>query len=558
MKATERTIEQLLHSGDQYVIPVFQRYYTWGKDNWRQIWDDIETLLEPGQERKHHFLGSIVSVPGRHEPGTIASYQVIDGQQRITTLSIILCALRDLAIEYGHDELAAEINENYLIHKFKKGPEKYKVFPRLRDRLIYQTMVDDPGTELPSSTFSSARAFFRDILLEVGADVEEKARILLRTIADRLDFVSITLNGESPYKIFKSLNSTGVDLGQQDLIRNHVFMSLPLSEQDQFDEEQWRPIEDYFTHNGQLDGKAMAGFFRDTFMNDGTYIKADSVADEFERRHPADVIDPYRVVSRFRSALRLYKIMYGTDRHVASGVTEAIARLRRLDVTTANPLVLSLLEMCEAGDLTITELKQGVDAISSFVLRRSICSEKTRQYGHWFCAACKDLRLKGLDGMRNALHQRGWPDDDRFREAFLRYPLYGSDYGRVILEALEVSVQNPQEPVLLDECTIEHVLPQTIPDDTDGQTWRTTLGPDWETVHSKWLHTPGNLTLVGSDYNSSMQNRPFAIKKLTLGTSRVYLNKHFSDPTLMTWSEPEIVQRGQELARLSIKLWPRQ
>jgi hypothetical protein len=254
----------------------------------------------------------------------------------------------------------------------------------------------------------------------------------------------------------------------------------------------------------------------------------------------------------------LYKLIEGTEKHAESSVTEAIANLRRLDVTTANPLVLSLLELHETGQLTVTELKRGVDAITSFVLRRSICSEKTRQYGPWFCLACKDLRFKGLVGLRNALHQRGWPDDDRFQDAFSRSSLYESDYGRVILEAIELALQNPKERVLLTECTIEHVLPQTIGDDADGQEWKQTLGPDWEQVHNRLLHTPGNLTLVGADYNCSMQNRPFATKKPILSSSRVYLNRYFADSNLATWSEAEIMRRGQTLAAIAVKLWQRQ
>ncbi len=131
MKAAERTLQQILHSPDQYVIPVFQRYYVWSTANWGQLWDDLQALLEGPEEKRRHFLGSIVCVPGPHLPGVVPAHQVIDGQQRLTTLSILLCAVRDAAGNLGWDQLAAEVEENYLIHRFKKGRERYKVFPRL-------------------------------------------------------------------------------------------------------------------------------------------------------------------------------------------------------------------------------------------------------------------------------------------------------------------------------------------------------------------------------------------------------------------------------------------
>ena len=322
MKASERTLQQLLHSSDQYVIPVFQRYYTWGTANWEQLMEDAGELLEPGAEDRRHFMGSIVTVPDGHQPGVVPAYQVIDGQQRMTTLSILLCVVRDVATAHGWNELASEVEENYLVHRFKKGRERYKVFPRMRDRGGYLALVDRAESPAGGQIEAAHRLFVKRV--EQVATTEPELRRFFTALVTRLDFVAITLGAENPYKIFRSLNSTGVDLTEADLIRNHVFMSMPIDEQDEFDDTLWRDLESRFVHDGKLSGRDIEAFLRDSLMRDGTYVGRDGTFEAFERRFPNGKFDPRTVVADLTKVSKLYDLVRGATPHADSEIESAL------------------------------------------------------------------------------------------------------------------------------------------------------------------------------------------------------------------------------------------
>ncbi len=554
MKASERTLQQLLHSSDQYVIPVFQRYYTWGTANWEQLMEDTGELLEPGAEDRCHFMGSIVTVPDGHQPGAVPAYQVIDGQQRMTTLSILLCVVRDVATAHGWNELASEVEENYLVHRFKKGRERYKVFPRMRDRGGYLALVDRAESPAGGQIEAAHRLFVKRV--EQVATTEPDLRRFFTALVTRLDFVAITLGAENPYKIFRSLNSTGVDLTEADLIRNHVFMSMPIDEQDEFDDTLWRDLESRFVHDGKLSGRDIEAFLRDALMRDGTYVGRDGTFEAFERRFPNGKFDPRTVVADLTKVSKLYDLVRGATPHADSEIESALRTIRELNVTTAYPLVTALLERSSRNELPRSDLLAILRGTASFVLRRFVCGLSSRAYSTWFVAACREL-ADPAKTVPAFLRAKGWPSDDEFRAKFVRFNLYQSKYDRAVLGALELAIQAKSEPVLLDGCSIEHVMPQTIDEaEDDGRAWIAALGAEWRPLHAEWLHTPGNLTLVGADYNSEMSNRAFEIKKPVLAASKVYLNQHFKADPLKTWSQGEIEVRAKVLADLAIKVWP--
>lgn len=554
MKASERTLQQLLHSSDQYVIPVFQRYYTWGTSNWEQLLEDVGELLETGADERRHFMGSIVTVPDGHQPGVVPAYQVIDGQQRLTTLSILLCVVRDVAAAQGWAELAAEVEENYLVHRFKKGRERYKVFPRLRDRGGYLSLVDRADAPAGGQIEAAHRHFAKRV--ELLASSEPDLRRFFTALITRLDFVAITLGAENPYKIFRSLNSTGVDLTEADLIRNHVFMSLPIDDQDGFDDTLWRDLESRFMREGKLSGRDFEAFLRDALMRDGTYVGRDGTFESFERKFAHGKFEPQAVVGDLVKLSKLYDVVRGATAHLDAEVEGALRAIRELNVTTAYPLVTALLERSNKNELPRADLLIVLRALASFVLRRFVCGLSSRGYSTWFVAACRELGDPAKTVLA-FLRAKGWPSDDEFRAKFVRFNLYQSKYDRAVLGALELAIQAKSEPVLLDGCSIEHVMPQTIDDgDDDGLAWIAALGEPWRPVHAEWLHTPGNLTLVGADYNSEMSNRQFEIKKPVLAGSKVYLNQHFNLDALKAWSKEQIETRAGLLADLAIKVWP--
>ena len=560
MKAVEMTLQQILYCPNQYVIPVFQRYYVWEDKHWEQLWDDLMFLLDldPSGKGRRHFMGSIACVPEPNRPGVVPAYQVIDGQQRLITLTILLCVLRDAAVNLGCSELASEVEENYLIQRFKKESERYKVFPRLRDRQSYLALVDQKA-QTANLQIAAAYVYLSEKLKNDELELLEssgKLRSLFETLVNRLDFVMIILEGENPFKIFKSLNSTGQKLEQGDLIRNHIFMAMRIADQDAFDDVQWHPLERHFEKkNGELEGDSFTAFFRDVLMQDGKYVGENSVFETFEKKYPLPDIKPSELVASLERSAKHHDIIRGKATHSSKEVEQAIRAICSLNATTAYPLVLALLDAHDANKLPRGDLVACLRAISGFVLRRYVCGEQSRAYGRWFCSACKSLGDSPLANLTAFLMDKGWPSDDTFIPSFQRMNLYGGKYGRAVLEGIEQSIQADSEPVLLDSCQIEHILPQSVTDDADGKAWQAALGDGWRQVHELWVHTPGNLTLVGSDYNIAMQKKAFAAKKPLLMASRVYLNKHFAEPSLATWTEETIKARGLQLGSSTARVW---
>ncbi|HEY7404280.1 MAG TPA: DUF262 domain-containing protein [Candidatus Angelobacter sp.] len=233
MIAGEKTLRATLTEQKQYVIPMFQRYYSWDKTDWEKLWDDISELRAARKPGKQHFMGTLVFVPESVSTLRVPSFLVIDGQQRIITLSLLLCAIRNLATQNGFADLADEITETVLIHSRKKGAERFRVYPRLRDREDFFASID--GGASGGMISQAVQYFAQQIKSEIEAQTESELNDFFNFLLSGLMFVHINLDSENPYTIFSSLNSTGKELSEADLIRNFVFMHVPLETQDEFD-----------------------------------------------------------------------------------------------------------------------------------------------------------------------------------------------------------------------------------------------------------------------------------------------------------------------------------
>ena len=247
MDARPKTVRDILHTGDQYIIPLFQRNYLWEKEHWDRLRKDIWSLMED-DSKPVHFLGPLVCTPAPHFPGSVPAYQLIDGQQRLTTLTLLLAAIRNVAFSRNLTNLAEEISEDYLCHKRKLGTERYKVLPRLGDREALIAIIDgnDLASYEDSRIYDALKYFHRHAEHWARQRTEEQLRTLLVTVTVRLALVVVTIEGESPYEIFESLNSKGLPLAQADLIRNFIFMQVPLSKQQEFNDQHWKALEEMF------------------------------------------------------------------------------------------------------------------------------------------------------------------------------------------------------------------------------------------------------------------------------------------------------------------------
>ena len=555
MQAQPKTIRDILHTGDQYIIPLFQRFYSWEKLHWERLRLDIWALMENGA-KPVHFLGPLVCTHPPRLPGNNSAFQLIDGQQRITTLTILLAAIRDVAKSRNLADFADEVTEDYLLFKRRQGNERYKVLPRLGDREVLTAMIE--GEDLTrfanSRVFEAWKYFQRHVQHLSRRDTRKQLAKLLDVIATRLNLVAVLIDGENPYEIFESLNATGLELKESDLIRNYVFMTIPLDRQQEFNERHWRDFEEMFDAVGTEQAVEMTAFYRDYLMRGGRYSKEDATFVDFKSAHEEAMKEPEALVAELKRFARL-DLMFRRPSTVKDEVLRRILRqVEGMEITTAYPLLLNLLDRHERGQLSKEDLCGCLNDLVSFVLRRSICGETTRTYGRWFVEAVTLIRNNPRADLQACWLGRRWPDDAAVRERLPSFEIYRRESvkTRVVLETLEESFGH-RERVDLSALTIEHVMPQTITGNKNGRAWKEMLGVDWEKHHARWLHTLGNLTLTG--YNTELSNSPFPTKQVELAKSHLDLNLHFKG--LAKWDNAAIEARAALLADRVLKEWPR-
>ncbi|OHE89316.1 MAG: hypothetical protein A3G75_00645 [Verrucomicrobia bacterium RIFCSPLOWO2_12_FULL_64_8] len=556
MDAHVKTVREILHSGDQFLVPFFQRHYSWSKEHWQRLLDDIIALTEDTNDTKH-FLGPLVCTPFHPVPGEVTPYQLIDGQQRLATLTVALAALRDIAKLNALESLSEEIHEDYLIHRRRQGVQRFKVVPRLEDRTDYESIIEGSpaGTTMTTGLLGAYSFFKREWNRLMSSDGEAAIRQFLIAATARLSLVTITVAGENPYEIFESLNSTGLPLEESDLIRNFLFMQVPLEEQDRFQSVHWDAFEKRFDATGEYEKLSPTLFYRSYLMREGNYCRNKAAYVEFKKQNLARALTPAVQVEELQMFAKFELWLRRPFTCEVADFREAFSQILALDITTAHPLLLNLLHRHERGTLERAELLGCFSDLASFVLRRSVCGESTRGYGRLYPAAVRVIRLNPRDDLRNFLLREGWPDDAAFIPHLIEFPIYKRERNkcRLLLETLERQ-QGHKEQLNLKRLTVEHVLPQAIDGDgDDGRSWQEMLGVNWQILQQKWVHTLGNLTLTG--YNPELGNGCFADKQAAFGESRVSLNQHFAG--LTQWTDREVKQRGVDLAQIVARVWPR-
>lgn len=543
MKPSIQTLGQILYSPSQYVIPVFQRNYRWETPEWDKLWDSLMEIQSP-EKRGNHFMGFLVFVPGLPQPGQNTAFHLIDGQQRLTTASILLAALRNVAERSGQAELAGEIHDYYLIHPLKKGEQRYRLLPKERDHDSYLAIVSREGE--PTGRMAQAFAYFEERLSDLVEDSPGRLRCIFDVLRQRLEFMCATLEAENAYNIFKSLNSTGVPLGPSDLIRNFVFMHVPPDEQDEFDRELWGSLEDRFARaDGTLDEGRFSSFFRDYLMSSGRYLPPKATFPSFEARYEATEFSPKALARTLGIAARNYAVISGREVDESSEVTEALAGLNALESSTTYPLLLALFDRRSRGVIDSDQLAKAIEMLRGFILRRFVTGESSRGYGQMFVRALAGEGNDPMSALEKYLLDRGWPDDRQFEEAFVEFPLYQRGYTREVLTTLE-RARGHKEPADLKDAQVEHILPQTM-----NGSWKKALGPDAERVHAEWLHRPGNLSL--SAYNQELWNHPFETKRARYAKSNIVITRELSGYD--KWSDTEIRSRGRAMAKEAARIW---
>lgn len=552
MKASEVRFQQLLNGRIQYRVPLFQRTYSWNQDQWEKLWDDILEIYMLDKPR-NHFIGAVVTLPIHDAPERAAKFILIDGQQRLTTLLLLLAVIMKKAEQMGLKSLVEQISEECLINKYATvEEERIKVLPTKRDRLPFWTSITmqtpDAATQIGAAWHFFEKAIEDGDLVGKPIDLPKlKARV-----TDYLDLVSITLDpDDSPHRIFESLNNTGMKLGPSDLIRNYLFMCIPDEhrQQDTYDSA-WFPMQEGL-------GDHLDDFFWRYLMKDGALIRWEETYSQMQAVVEGDRKLENSQIPDFLCELGVYssyyrRLIWPDKYEEKAALCEHLSRLNSWEVEVAYPFLLNVFDTLAHGRITEEEVGHILSMLESFVVRRAVCGIPTNRLRYIFANMSPNIDVANhVESSREYLLRNEWPRDAEFRDKFQTFRLYSGRLARtrLVLGALERSFGHKETVDLNETITIEHIMPQTL-----NEQWLTMLGERALEIHAQWLHTVGNLTLSG--YNPDMGNQPFEEKKKVLRDSHIELNRDIV--ACEVWDESTIKLRSATLADRAVAVWKRE
>jgi uncharacterized protein with ParB-like and HNH nuclease domain/predicted transport protein len=553
MKASEIKLISFLKKSPQFIIPIYQRTYSWTEKECAQLWDDI---LRTGRNGKitAHFIGSIVYIEkGLYAVAAQSQLLVIDGQQRLTTIALLIEAL---ARALGNEEpvegfSAKKLRDYYLIDPREEGDQKYKIILTQTDDLSLKAILNQSDEPRDFSIRIKDNFEFFTKKIETGKD---DLSIICKGLA-KLIVVDISLNRDqdNPQLIFESLNSTGRELSQADLIRNYVLMGQEHQMQTKLYRDFWRPMEIDFGQEGYTT-------YFDSFMRHyltvktGIIPKQSEVYEVFKKYAQSPEINN---IESLVSDIRLFAKYYcaiALNTESEPKLKLAFQDLRELKVDVAFPLLLEIYHDYKEEIISSEELLEMVRLVESYVFRRAVCGIPTnsmnKTFGNFSQSLKKDRYLESIKATFALLPSyRRFPKDEEFKREMKTKDLYNFRSRSYWLRRLENYGRKEYVPV--DEYTIEHVMPQNK---NMSDEWKEELGDEWERVYSTYLHTLGNLTLTG--YNSEYGDKTFKEKKNMDGgfiDSPLKLNRSIANKDY--WTEKEINERAEILAEEAKKIW---
>jgi len=554
MEAKAANLLKFLSSRHQLVIPIYQRTYSWTRSQCQQLWTDIVRVTSD-ETVQAHFIGSVVYIQeGIYQITTIPQMLVIDGQQRLTTVSILLLALANtIGDEEKYSIDRATLFAIYLLNNEMKGDQRYKIILTQSDKETLVSLLEK--RDLPASFSQRIKDnydFFVDSIQKSNLSIDEIYQGIGKLL---IVDVSLDRQNDNPQLIFESLNSTGLDLTQADLIRNYILMGMPPSKQEEIYTRYWYPMEQRFGHAEYA--KLFDRFMRDYLTiksKAGTIPNIDAVYNEFKKyiqgKDITEVVADVALFSRYFVRLAF------PERNEDPLIRAIMENINTLKVDVAYPLLLEAFDDFERGGLlTREEFIEILDLVESYVLRRAIVGIPTNSMNKTFAtfkrSIDKDDYLNSLKFAFMKLDSyRRFPRDEEFISEFMLKDIYNLSQRRnYLLSKLEN--KGRKERVNIEEYTIEHVMPQN--ENLSAQ-WQRELGDDWKDIQIRYLHTIGNLTLTG--YNSEMSDRSFLEKRDMTGgfaDSPLRLNRGLAK--LDRWGREQIEQRATSLAHMALDIW---
>jgi alkylated DNA nucleotide flippase Atl1 len=551
MRTDQVKVGKLLGGQTQFVMPFYQRKYVWDLPKVERLWQDILTVLDEPEGR--HFLGPVVIARSPVQGGLDDRWTVIDGQQRITTLSILFCAVRDHAGEID-PSLADRIDDLYLINKYADGDRWFKLLPSMADRESWRKLVLKQIGADGDDRFGDAYRFFRAALRDDEPfDIGE----LERTVATQLDIVTITTEAEdNVQRIFDSLNSTGEPLGPADLLRNHVLMRLG-ERMDRVYQQYWQPMEQLISDR-HLDELAQLSL---VLSGESEVARRDVYqALQAQMRLLRDEAAVEEWVKRLHGMARTFQHIVEPRTVKDPVVRDAVSRLDQWGGAAYHAIALHVLAAHERDVLSPQQTADALRVVESYLVRRNLAEVEDKDNARNLRALVRELgeAVPTAPALTALLSRevREFPSDDQIRAA-LREKVYRRRYTgplNFVLRCLERSYAS-REPVDLAvaKVSIEHVLPQR-----PGQAWFDVLGRDTtadetaEDIHASLVHTLGNLSLTAE--NEELGNLPFDEKRVRLSDSGFAMNREIARHD--RWGRPEIEARTAMLTDRVLAIWP--
>ncbi|MDO9225704.1 MAG: DUF262 domain-containing protein [Pseudomonadota bacterium] len=561
MKATEANLLKFIRKSPQFVIPIYQRNYSWTAEQCLQLWHD---LLRAGRNDKvnAHFIGSIVYV--ERALSAVTSQEallVIDGQQRLTTSTLLVAALAKHFEVEKLDELldtfsARKLRNYYLINPDEEGERHYKLLLSETDReTLLALLKQSPMPQEASTRIQENFSLFESLICEHRNELDSICKGLAKLVIVE---VALDRAHDNPQLIFESMNSTGLELSQADLIRNFILMGLEPKLQTELYTRYWRPMEKGF-------GQAAYATHFDAFMRHYLTTKTGEIPNMREVytafKHYARAFDA--AVEALVADIHAYAAYYcamalGDEPDPA--LKQAFQDLRELKVDVAYPFLLEAYHDYRQHHLNAGELLEIVRLIESYVFRRAACAIPTNSLNKTFAGFGRTLKKdRYLESVQAAFlllpSYRRFPGDEEFQRELKQRDLYHYPRRSYWLRRLEN--HGRKERVMVEDYTIEHILPQN---EALSQEWQAELGLEWHRIQQTWLHTLGNLTLTG--YNSEYSDLPFTSKRdlkdkdgnpAGFAASPLKLNQGLGQ--IQKWDEDAIQQRAQRLAGEAVKVW---
>lgn len=539
MEARKIKLLEFIGNGKKtFNIPVYQRNYDWKEEQCRKLFEDIQNIVKSDYEIEH-FLGTVVFVSSKSEMN-FNEYVLIDGQQRITSIMLLLKVLHEKITDENDKE---EIWEEYLINK--RAPEenlRIRLKPVESDGMPYKKLIEENDISLTSNVCKNYR-LFEKLIQESNYSAEEIYKAL-----GKIELVYIQLEkgkkSENPQMIFESLNSTGLSLTQGDLIRNYLLMNHEYEKQKMLYKNFWLEIEKRITN------EKISDFVRDYLtMKNGSISNKDKVYDDFKKyiKQNNENMDEEGILEELKTYSEYYSwFLNGNSPN--NKINEKLSEFRYLRNTTVYPLILSVFEDTYSyKNINENELLDILNLLISYIFRRSVCGYTTNSLNKVFASIVVLLKSKDIyKQIEKGLMNKSFPGDEEFRAEFIKCNFYkkGTEFCKYTLKLLEIFENKEQTD--MENITIEHIMPQTL-----NSEWRIELGSKFEQIHSEYINTIGNLTLTG--YNPELSNKNFELKKRYYEESNIKMSREIANYD--KWKDTEIKDRAEQLFEKAKRIW---